>query len=236
YLSAEFLIGRLLANCLLNLGIYGRVQEALAGLGIRLEDVLEEEVDAGLGNGGLGRLAACFLDSMATIGLAAFGFGIRYEFGSFHQGIRNGVQIERPDEWLRFGNPWEIARPEFAFKIPIGGSTHLVADRHGGFGVVWQGASYVLGIPYDTPIVGYGTDAVATMRLWRARASEEFDLNVFNAGDYVRAVEEKNVSENISRVLYPMDHSPQGKELRLKQQYFFTACSVQDIVRRYMLT
>ncbi|HKA90307.1 MAG TPA: glycogen/starch/alpha-glucan phosphorylase [Haliangiales bacterium] len=236
YLSAEFLIGRLLSNCLLNLGIYDRVREALAGLGIRIEDVLEEEVDAGLGNGGLGRLAACFLDSMATIGLATFGYGIRYEFGIFHQVIRNGQQVERPDEWLRAGNPWEIARPEFAFEVKLGGHTVLVPDGHGGFRVRWVPAQTVLGVPYDTPIIGFGNDAVATMRLWRARASEEFDLEVFNAGDYVRAVEVKNLSENISKVLYPQDHSPQGKELRLKQQYFFTACSVQDIVRRYMLS
>jgi glycogen phosphorylase len=236
YLSAEFLIGRLLADNLLNLGIYERVREALAGLDIRLEEVLEVEVDAGLGNGGLGRLAACFLDSMATIGLAAFGYGIRYEFGSFNQVVRNGQQVERPDEWLRFGNPWEIARPEFSFDIKLGGRTAMVPDGHGGFRVRWVDGQRVLGIPYDTPIVGYGNDAVATMRLWRARATDEFDLEVFNAGDYVRAVEEKNLSENISKVLYPQDHSPQGKELRLKQQYFFTACSVQDIVRRYMLT
>jgi len=236
YLSAEFLIGRLLADSLLNLGIYDRVREALAGLGIRLEDVLEVEVDAGLGNGGLGRLAACFLDSMATIGLAAFGYGIRYEFGSFNQVVRNGQQVERPDEWLRFGNPWEIARPEFSFEIKLGGHTMMAPDGHGGFRVRWVDGQRVLGIPYDTPVVGYANDAVATMRLWRARATDEFDLEVFNAGDYVRAVEEKNLSENISKVLYPQDHSPQGKELRLKQQYFFTACSVQDIVRRYMLT
>jgi starch phosphorylase len=236
YLSAEFLIGRLLANNLLNLGIYGRVRDALGQLGIRIEDVLEEEVDAGLGNGGLGRLAACFLDSMATIGVPTFGYGVRYEFGIFHQVIRNGQQVERPDEWLRSGNPWEIARPEFAFEIKLGGHTVLVPDGQGGFRVRWVPAQTVLGIPYDTPIAGFGNDAVATMRLWRARASEEFDLEVFNAGDYVRAVEVKNMSENISKVLYPMDHSPQGKELRLKQQYFFTACSVQDIVRRYMLS
>ena len=236
YLSAEFLIGRLLADSLLNLGIYERVREALAGLDIRLEEVLEVEVDAGLGNGGLGRLAACFLDSMATIGLAAFGYGIRYEFGSFNQVVRNGQQVEKPDEWLRFGNPWEITRPEFAFTIKLGGHTAMVPDGHGGFRVRWVDGQRVLGIPYDTPIVGYGNDAVATMRLWCARATDEFDLEVFNAGDYVRAVEEKNLSENISKVLYPQDHSPQGKELRLKQQYFFTACSVQDIVRRYMLT
>jgi glycogen phosphorylase len=236
YLSAEFLIGRSLTNNLINLGLYERAREALASLGIDLADVLEEEVDPGLGNGGLGRLAACFLDSMATLGLPGYGYGLRYEFGIFNQVIRKGAQVERPDEWLRFGNPWEIARPEFAFEIKLGGHTEQVPDARGGFRVRWVPARSVIGIPYDTPSPGMGNNTVNTMRLWRARASEEFDLAVFNAGDYVRAVEEKNLSENISKVLYPMDNSPQGKELRLQQQYFFVACSIQDIVRRYLLT
>jgi starch phosphorylase len=235
YLSAEFLVGRSLTNNLINLGLYERAREALASLGLRLEDILEEEVDAGLGNGGLGRLAACFLDSMATLGYPGYGYGLRYEFGIFNQVIRAGAQVERPDEWLRFGNPWEIARPEIAYTIKFGGRTELVADGKGGFRVHWVDTRSVLGIPYDTPVPGYGNDTVNTMRLWRARASEEFDLAVFNAGDYVRAVEEKNLSENISKVLYPVDNSPQGRELRLKQQYFFSACSVQDIIRRYLV-
>jgi glycogen phosphorylase len=236
YLSAEFLVGRTLTNALLNLGVYERAREALASLDIKLEDLLEQEVDPGLGNGGLGRLAACFLDSMSTLELCGYGYGIRYEFGSFNQVIRNGWQVERPDEWLRFGNPWEIARPEFAFEIQLGGRTERVADGHGGFRVRWVDTRSILGVPYDTPIPGHGTDHVNTMRLWHARASEEFDLAVFNAGDYTRAVEMKTVSENISKVLYPMDHSPQGKELRFKQQYFFVACSLRDILRRYLLT
>ena len=236
YLSAEFLVGRSLTNNLINLGLYDRAREALAHLGIQIEDVLEEEVDAGLGNGGLGRLAACFLDSMATLGYPGYGYGLRYEFGIFNQVIRGGAQVERPDEWLRFGNPWEIARPEKGYEVKFGGRTELTNDGKGGYRVGWVDTRSVLGIPYDTPVPGFGNDTVNTMRLWRARASEEFDLAVFNAGDYVRAVEEKNLSENISKVLYPVDNSPQGKELRLKQQYFFSACTVQDIVRRYLLT
>jgi starch phosphorylase len=236
YLSAEFLVGRSLTNNLINLGVYDRAKSALESLGFKIEDILEQEPDAGLGNGGLGRLAACFLDSMATLGLAGYGYGLRYEFGIFNQVIRAGAQVERPDEWLRAGNPWEIARPEFAFEIKLGGRTEMISDGHGGFRVSWVDTRSVIGVPYDTPIPGMSNDTVNTMRLWRARASEEFDLAVFNAGDYVRAVEEKNLSENISKVLYPVDHSPQGKELRLKQQYFFVACSVQDIVRRYLLT
>jgi starch phosphorylase len=236
YLSAEFLVGRSLTNNLINLGLYDRAKSALASLGFKIEDILETEVDAGLGNGGLGRLAACFLDSMATLGLAGTGYGLRYEFGIFNQVIRAGAQVERPDEWLRAGNPWEIARPEFSFEIKLGGRTESIADGHGGFRVQWVDTTSVIGVPYDTPVPGCGNDTVNTMRLWMARASEEFDLAVFNAGDYVRAVDQKNNSENISKVLYPQDNSPQGKELRLKQQYFFVACSVQDIVRRYLLT
>jgi starch phosphorylase len=236
YLSAEFLVGRSLTNNLINLGLYDRARQALRELGVNIEDVLEEEVDPGLGNGGLGRLAACFLDSMATLGIPGHGYGLRYEFGIFNQVIRRGAQVERPDEWLRAGNPWEIARPEFSFEIKLGGRVEHVSDGSGGFRARWVDGRSVIGVPYDTPVPGMGNDTVNTMRLWRARASEEFDLAVFNAGDYVRAVEEKNTSENISKVLYPVDNSPQGKELRLKQQYFFVACSIKDIVRRYLIT
>ncbi len=236
YLSAEFLIGRSLTANLINLGLYERAREALADLGVNLADVLEHEVDPGLGNGGLGRLAACFLDSMATLGLPGYGYGLRYEFGIFNQVIRKGAQVERPDEWLRAGNPWEIARPEFAFEIRFGGRTEHVPDGKGGFKARWVDTQSVIGVPYDTPVAGLGNDTVNTMRLWRARASEEFDLAVFNSGDYVRAVEEKNLTENISKVLYPVDDTFQGKELRFKQQYFFCACSILDIVRRYLLT
>ena len=233
YLSAEFLVGRSLACNLMNLGIYGKTKQALAELGVNLDDVLEQEADAGLGNGGLGRLAACFLDSMATLALPGVGYGLRYEFGIFRQEIKDGHQVEHPDDWLRFGNPWEIARPEYTETVHFGGHTERVPDGAGGFRVLWHAAEAVLGVPYDTPVSGYGNDTVNTMRLWRARASEEFDLEVFNAGDYVRAVEDKTASENISKVLYPQDHSPQGKELRLRQQYFFVSCSIRDILRRY---
>src|SRR5688572_17124996 len=236
YLSAEFLVGRSLTNNLINLGLYERAREALSEIDIDLADVLDQEVDPGLGNGGLGRLAACFLDSMATLGLPGYGYGLRYEFGIFNQVIRRGAQVERPDEWLRAGNPWEIARPEFQFEIKLGGRVEHVSDGSGGYRARWVEGRSVIGVPYDTPIPGMGNDTVNTMRLWRARASEEFDLAVFNAGDYVRAVEEKNSSENISKVLYPVDNTGQGKELRLKQQYFFVACSIKDIVRRYLLS
>jgi glycogen phosphorylase len=233
YLSAEFLVGRSLGDNLINVGLYERTREALSGIGVDLEDLLEQEADAGLGNGGLGRLAACFLESMATLALPGYGYGIRYEFGIFDQEIRGGWQVEHPDEWLRFGNPWEIARPEYAHEVRLGGRTELVSDDRGGFRVRWVDTRSVLGVPYDTPVSGHGNDTVNTLRLWRARASQEFDLQVFNEGDYDRAVMEKNESETISKVLYPADHSAQGKELRLTQQYFFVSCSVQDILRRY---
>ncbi|MFH0903059.1 MAG: glycogen/starch/alpha-glucan phosphorylase, partial [Pseudomonadota bacterium] len=236
YLSAEYLVGRSLGNNLINVGLYEKLAKALSDLGIEIDDLLEQEVDAGLGNGGLGRLAACFLDSMATLALPGYGYGIRYEFGIFDQEIRQGFQIERPDEWLRVGNPWGIARPEYAFEVKLGGHTERIPDCRGGFKVRWCPAETVLGVPYDTPIPGYGNGTVNTMRLWRARASKEFDLQVFNAGDYERAVEHKNASESISKVLYPPDHTEEGRELRLKQQYFFVTCSIQDIVRRYLVS
>src|SRR5690349_14776814 len=237
YLSAEFLVGRSLANNLLNLGIYDKAKEALAELGFDIHDLLEEEADAGLGNGGLGRLAACFLDSMATLELPGVGYGLRYEFGIFRQEInREGAQIEHPDDWLRFGNPWEIARPEYAVPVHFGGYTQSLPDGRGGFRVVWHPAEAMLGMPYDTPVSGYQNDTVNTMRLWSARASHEFDLETFNAGDYTSAVQTKTASENISKVLYPLDTSPQGKELRLRQQYFFVSCSIHDILRRYLRT
>src|SRR4051812_28421906 len=178
YLSAEFLVGRSLANNLHNLGIYQQAKDALAELGVVLEDVLEQEVDAGLGNGGLGRLAACFLDSMATLALPGMGYGLRYEFGIFRQEIKDGQQVEHPDEWLRWGNPWEIARPEYTTPVRFGGRTEQVPDGRGGFKVRWHAAEAVLGVPYDTPVAGFGNDTVNTMRLWRARASEEFDLEL----------------------------------------------------------
>jgi len=234
YLSAEFLLGRTLRNNLQAVGIYDDFRAVLAELGLDLTELLEQEPDAGLGNGGLGRLAACFLDSLATLGFPAHGYGIRYEFGIFEQRMENGWQVERPDEWLRFGNPWEIVRPEYTVSVGFYGHTEEFLDHHGQWRVRWVPGVKVIGVPYDTPIAGFGTENVNTLRLWRARASEEFDLGFFNQGDYVRAVEEKSVSETISKVLYPSDSTWAGRELRLRQQYFFVACAIADIVRRFL--
>ena len=234
YLSMEFLLGKALESNLINLGLLDTMREALDGLGLELDDLYPEEPDAGLGNGGLGRLAACFLDSMATLALPAYGYGIRYEFGIFDQEIRDGWQVERPEEWLRFGNPWEIPRPEHQLPVKFFGRTERWVDGRGRERVRWVEARQVLGMPYDTPIAGFRNDTVNTLRLWRARASQEFDLGDFNRGDYLAAVEEKNVSENISKVLYPNDLTVMGKELRLQQQYFFVACSIHDVVERYL--
>src|SRR5215813_10125992 len=194
------------------------------------------EPDPGLGNGGLGRLAACFLDSMATLSLPGFGYGIRYEFGIFAQDIVNGHQVERADEWLKFGSPWEIVRPEKAVAVRFYGYVEHHLSAGGRPLSRWVDGKTVLGVPYDVPIAGYGAQTVNTLRLWQARASEEFDLRVFNDGDYERSVVEKNNSEVISKVLYPNDNFQAGKELRLKQQYFFVACSIADIVRRFLKT
>jgi len=236
YLSAEFLMGRALGNNLINLGLVETAREAMRMLEIELADVLEEEVDAGLGNGGLGRLAACFLDSMATLDIPGYGYGIRYEFGMFDQEIKDGYQLEKPDEWLRFGNPWEVPRPEYAIPVRFGGQTEEHFDDRGRLKIRWSGGEQVVGMAYDTPIAGYGNNTVNTLRLWRARASAEFDLHVFNDGDYEKAVLDKNRSETISKVLYPSDLKMFGKELRLRQQYFFVACSLHDIVRRHLST
>jgi glycogen phosphorylase len=232
YLSAEFLLGRFLGDNLRKLGLWDFAERGLSTWGLRLEEVLEQEVDPGLGNGGLGRLAACFLDSMATLELPGYGYGIRYEFGIFEQRIQDGWQIEVPDAWSRFGNPWEIARHEYTVPVKLYGRVEH-ADEDGRHVARWVGTQTVLGVPYDMPIAGYGNNTVNTLRLWSARASSELDLAVFNAGDYRKAVEEKALTESISKVLYPNDHSAQGKELRLKQQYFFVACSIADILRRY---
>ena len=234
YLSAEFLMGRALANNLINLGLYQTARDGLKMLNLDLNHLIDEEVDAGLGNGGLGRLAACFLDSMATLDIPGYGYGIRYEFGMFEQEIKEGWQVEKPDEWLRFGNPWEMPRPEYGVPVRFGGS---VEDRqeHGHFQVHWMGGEEVVGMPYDTPIAGYGGNTVNTLRLWRARASNDFDLGYFNEGDYEKAVLDKNRSETISKVLYPSDLKMFGKELRLRQQYFFVACSLHDIIRRHLV-
>lgn len=234
YLSAEFLIGRLLVNNLINLGLFNQMKQALKEAGLNLEDLLEREEEPGLGNGGLGRLAACFLDSLATLEIPAIGYGIRYEFGIFDQEIRDGWQVEHPDNWLRFTNPWELARPDYVVEVKFGGHTEAYTDANGKNRVRWIPRVTVCGTPYDTPIPGYGCNTVNTLRLWSARAGQDFDFHVFNAGDYTQAVAAKTFSENISKVLYPNDQTPQGKELRLQQQYFFVACSLQDIIRLYL--
>jgi glycogen phosphorylase len=234
YLSLEFLMGRLMENNLINLGLHQNLKAALADLGLDLNDLLEREPDAGLGNGGLGRLAACFLDSMATLQLPAVGYGIRYEFGIFDQEIRNGWQVERPEEWLRFGCAWEIPRPEAQVPIQLYGRTEHFTDEQGKHRVRWVDGRHVMGMPYDIPVAGFGNGTVNTLRLWRARAPQELDLAEFNAGDYLRAVEGKDLSENISKVLYPNDLTVMGKELRLQQQYFFVACSIHDLVERHL--
>lgn len=231
YMSAEFLMGPHLGNNLVNLGIYEPVRDALGELGLKLDDLLEQEPEPGLGNGGLGRLAACFLDSLATLEVPSIGYGIRYEFGIFDQEIVDGWQIEKTDKWLRFGNPWEIARPEWAVEVKFGGRTERYTDEHGVGRVRWVPDKIVNGIPYDTPILGYRTYTANTLRLWRAEAPESFDFAVFNRGDYYGAVNNKVVSENLTKVLYPNDEPIQGKELRLEQQFFFVSCSLQDMLR-----
>jgi len=231
YLSAEFLMGPHLGNNLVNLGIYGEVQQAVAELGLDLDVLLGEEEEPGLGNGGLGRLAACFLDSMATLEIPSMGYGIRYEFGIFEQEIVDGWQVERTDKWLRHGNPWEIVRPEWAKEVKLGGHVERHTDATGKLRVTWVPERTVIGVPYDTPILGYATNTANTLRLWRAEAPESFDLQSFNRGDYYGAVTGKVASENITKVLYPNDESPQGKELRLTQQFFFVSCSLQDMLR-----
>ncbi len=235
YLSAEFLPGRLLGNNLINVGLYEKVRMVLKDTAFELSDLLEEEPDPGLGNGGLGRLAACFLDSMATLGIAGYGYGIRYEFGIFHQEIKDGRQVEHPDEWLKYGNPWEIERPEATVPVYFGGQVQELVEG-GRLRARWVPESAIIGVPFDTPVAGFGNNTVNTLRLWRARASSEFDLGVFNDGDYRKAVEDKTTSESISKVLYPNDHSQEGKTLRLKQQYFFVRCAIHDIVDKYLKT
>ena len=231
YLSAEFLVGPHLGNNLLNLGIQDSVRAALTELGLNLEVILAQEEEPGLGNGGLGRLAACLLDSMATEEIPSLGYGIRYEFGIFDQAIVDGWQVEKTDKWLRFGNPWEIARPEWAIPVQLGGHTEHYTDRQGRLQVRWVPAEVVMGVPYDTPILGYRTHTANTLRLFRAEAPESFDFAVFNRGDYYGAVDQKVRSENLTKVLYPNDEQMQGKALRLRQQYFLVSCSLQDMLR-----
>ena len=231
YLSAEFLMGPHLGNNLMNLGIFERVKQCVTELGLNFDELLAQEEEPGLGNGGLGRLAACFIESLATLEIPALGYGIRYEFGIFHQEIVDGWQVEKTDKWLRFGNPWEIARPEWAVDVKLGGHTEQYVDEHQRLRVRWVPHKIVNGVPYDTPILGYHTNTANTLRLWKAEAPESFDFAIFNSGDYYGAVNQKVTSENLSKVLYPNDEQLRGKELRLEQQYFFVSCSLQDMLR-----
>jgi starch phosphorylase len=231
YLSAEFLMGPHLGNNLINLGIDDTVRSAMAELGLNLDELMVQEDEPGLGNGGLGRLAACFIDSMATLQIPSLGYGIRYEFGIFQQDIVEGWQVERTDKWLRFGNPWELVRPEWAVAVKFGGHTETYIDDAGRLRTRWVAGRTVMGVPYDTPILGYQTNTANTLRLWRAEAPEAFDFSTFNRGDYYGAVNKKISSENLTKVLYPNDEQVQGKELRLEQQFFFVSCSLQDMIR-----
>ncbi|MBD3883039.1 glycogen/starch/alpha-glucan phosphorylase [Phormidium tenue FACHB-886] len=234
YFSAEYLIGRQLGKNLINVGLFETAGQIMQEFGFNLRDVLEQEDEPGLGNGGLGRLAACFLDCLSTLEIPAIGYGIRYEFGIFQQGIQDGWQIEKPDRWLRFGNPWEIARPDYTVEVKLGGYTESYTDENGRYQIRWIPARTVLGIPYDIPVSGYSSNTVNTLRLWSARASDDFNFQIFNNGDYTNAVADKTYSENITKVLYPNDNNEQGKQLRLEQQYFFVSCSLQDIIRTYL--
>src|SRR3990172_5033067 len=233
YLSMEFLMGRTLMNSLLNLAFDKECSQALRQHGVDLHQVREMEFDAALGNGGLGRLAACFLDSMATLNLPGFGYGIRYEYGMFSQRIEGGRQVEHPDNWLRYGNPWEFPRAEVLYHVKFGGRVVQFSDEDGAQRHHWVDTEDVMAMAYDSPIPGFATPTVNNMRLWAAKASRDFDLKYFNEGNYIKAVEDKNESENLSKVLYPNDSTAMGRELRLKQQYFFVCASLQDILYRF---
>jgi starch phosphorylase len=234
YLSMEFLMGRTLSNAMLSLGINNAVESAMYELGLDLEELIENEPDAGLGNGGLGRLAACFIDSCATLQLPVTGYGLRYEYGMFSQAIVNGEQVEEPDHWLRNGNVWEIERLEYTQRIKFGGRTESHIDEKSHRRVCWVDTHDILAVPFDTPIPGYQNGTVNTLRLWKASATEEFDLQEFNAGDYAEAVAAKNTAENITMVLYPNDANENGKELRLRQQYFLASASLQDVLELWV--
>jgi starch phosphorylase len=227
-------LGPRLGDCLINLGIYDRVRQAVAEFGLDLKELLEQEAEPGLGNGGLGRLAACYMDSLATLEIPAIGYGIRYEFGIFSQVIQDGWQVEIADKWLRLGDPWEIARPEAAVEVGFGGHTEASTDERGCYRVRWIPAQLVNGVPCDMTIVGYDVNTANTLRLWKAEAQESFSFQEFNLGDYYGAVHDKVVTENITKVLYPNDQPIQGKQLRLEQQYFFVSCSLQDMVRIHL--
>lgn len=236
YLSMEFLMGRAMGNAALNLGLDDSVTKAMNNIGLTFEEMTELEHDAGLGNGGLGRLAACFIDSCATLQLPVTGYGLRYEYGMFQQSISNGNQVEMPDHWLRDGNPWELERPEFTQRIKFGGHTEFHKDSKGEMSVYWVDTNDVLAVPYDVPVPGYQNGTVNKLRLWKASATDEFNLEDFNAGSYTESVACKNEAENISMVLYPNDASENGKELRLRQQYFLASASLQDILDYWVTT
>lgn len=234
YLSAEYLLGPHLGNNLINLGIMDNAREAAADLGLDMETILDQEEEPGLGNGGLGRLAACYLDSLSTLQIPTIGYGIRYEFGIFDQEIQDGWQVEIPDLWLRNGNPWEIPRTKTRYPVKFGGSVEHYTDDNGSQHARWHPAFEINGVAYDTPILGFGVDNANLLRLWHAEASQSFDFHSFNHGDYYGAVNAKVAAENITKVLYPNDQPEVGKELRLKQQYFFVSCSLQDMIRLYL--
>jgi starch phosphorylase len=233
YFSLEFLMGRLYINSFYSAGIYQNMVQAIQELGLDLAVLRGEEYDMGLGNGGLGRLAACFLDSLATLDLPAIGYGIHYQYGLFKQEFHNGYQVELPDDWMKYGTPWEIIRPEHATEIQLYGQVENIFDDLGNYISKWTNTKKLIGIPYDIPIPGYGTNTVNYLRLWASKATEDFNFDAFNRGGYEEAVREKNVSETVSKVLYPNDKTESGKELRLIQQYFFVACSLKDIIRRF---
>ncbi|MEE0999044.1 MAG: glycogen/starch/alpha-glucan phosphorylase, partial [Treponemataceae bacterium] len=234
YLSAEFLMGRALSNNLINAGIMEGVKDVLTELGIDYNMVEDQEPDAGLGNGGLGRLAACFLDSLATLDYPGHGYGIRYQYGMFEQRIENGCQVEYPDNWLKHRDPWEIKRSDLAVTVKFGGNVACRKDAKGNDQFYVENAEEILATPYDMPIVGYDTKTVNTLRLWQASSTNGFDLQLFNNMEYLRAIEKQNSAENVSRVLYPNDSGPLGKALRLKQQYFFSSASLQDLVNHFI--
>ena len=235
YLSLEYLMGRLLGNALINMDYYDECYKILKEDGYSLEEIRDFEHDMGLGNGGLGRLAACYLDSMATLELPAFGYGIRYEYGIFEQEIENGFQVEYPDNWLSDGNPWDIMRRRLEFRVKFYGKTRKVETENGDYKFEWIDTEDVLAMAYDVPIPGYGNNTVNNLRLWEARACKDFSFKDFNAGNYVAAVATKTDSETISKVLYPNDSYLEGKFLRLKQQYFFVSATLQDIIRKYKI-
>ena len=233
YLSLEFLIGRSLGNAITNLGLYDHVRQAVEGLGYSMEEIREQEEDAALGNGGLGRLAACFMDSIATLKIPAYGYGIMYEYGLFYQQLINGYQVESPDNWLKFGSPWNFERRLPSFNVQFYGKVSTYQDEQGRYRSRWIETQDVMALPCDILVPGYKNDHVINMRLWTAKASSELDLTHFGEGDYIGAVQDKVSSETISKVLYPPDHNYAGQELRLRQQYFFVAATFQDIMRRY---